>query len=281
MVLAAGKGSRFGGDKQWTPVDEMGHCLAEYALYDARLCGVERVVFVIRNEDLARWQRVRQRIAGHLCVSYVIQPDPAQYGFAPEHPPLGTGHALLCGLQAVKEPFVLFNADDYYGKEAVAQAVRCAFDGDCGLVAYPLGDTVPTEGSVHRALCHRLSDGGVGLCECTVWRDAAGRLFARDATCTRLVEQETLVGMNLLALQPDLMGAAVRCFTRFLTEGTHAECLLSEVLNEHCERTHMPLRLLLSADRWMGMTYRTDMGAVRRHLQALRRSGEYPARLWQ
>ena len=279
LVLAAGAARRFGGNKQWVEVDEAGHCLVEYALYDAHKAGADQVVWVVRAEDMdAVANAVGDRVSRRMQVTYVVQPAPDRYGFGAQHPPLGTGHALVCALPQIHSPFVLLNADDYYGAEAVAMAARCAAQGNMGCVAYPVGQTVPDK-AVHRALCHRTAH-GAGLCECTLWRDAHGHLMARDDTCTRAIEEDALVGMNLYALQPDIRPAAVRTFARFLEQGTGEECRLTDVINEHIARTGCTMRLLLSPDRWMGVTYREDLVSVRRHLAALRAMGRYPTHLW-
>ena len=276
--MAAGAARRFGGNKQWVEVDDHGHCLVEYALYDAMAAGADQVIWVVREQDLESIAKtVGKRVQRRMTVEYVIQPSADYYGFAANHPPLGTGHALMCALPYIHQPFVLLNADDYYGQRAIAAAVNCAAKGELGCIAYRAGQTVPDK-AVHRALCH-CTQGQVGLCECTLWRDD-GRLMARDDTCTRSIDEDALVGMNLYALQPGIRTAATRTFADFLQQGTQDECRLTDVINQHIALTGCTMRLLVSPDHWLGITYREDLIAVRRKLAALRALGRYPIDLW-
>lgn len=269
-----------GGKKQWISVDPVGHCLAEYTLYDAYLAGVDKAVWVLQATDVPYFSAtIGRRIANKMQVRYVVQPSPEQYGFASDSKPLGTGHALLCAMQAIDQSFILVNADDYYGRNAIASAVSCAQNNECGCVAYSVGQTVK-KGMEHRALLHKTSSGGVGLCECTLWRGADGTLFAKDDTCVKEVAEDTLAAMNLFALQPSISTSATRCFAAFLQEGKQEECRLSDVLDDYTGRTQLPLRLLPTTDKWAGLTYREDVAKMRRFLAA-KVPDEYPQWLWR
>lgn len=280
LVLAAGLGRRFGQEKQLTAVDDKGHCLLDYTLYDAHLCGVDEVVLVIRAEaeDLVRATLVA-RLASHVRVRYACQTSPTMYGFEAGHPPLGTGHAFLCGAQDIRGAFIVCNADDFYGRASIGQAVKCAEEGRFGCVVYPAGQTVGRD-AVHRGIC--LCDEGrlTGICECTFGRDARGRLYAADATCRKYVREGVPVSMNLYAMGPAITATAAQCFARFLEEGQAEECYLGDVVTAFAARPHTDIRVLRARDRWMGMTYMSDLNAVRARLDELVREGTYPRDLW-
>lgn len=282
LVLAGGMSTRFGGKegKQLTAVDEEGHTLLDYSLYDARLAGVEKAVIVVgeHNKEILT-QTVGVRIGQNMTVRYAEQTPPSVYGFALDHRPLGTGHAFLCGAQLIKEPFVVFNADDFYGREAIAQAVELAGEGKCGCVVYPAGQTVQ-QTPVHRGIA-LLNEGRLaGICECTFARDQAGRLYAEDDTCRKYVSEHTPVNMNLLAMQPAVTATAAKCFARFLEEGKETECYLGDVVSDYIGRRRRSVYAVKARSRWYGVTYREDLRKVRAHVRVLRQADVYPTRLW-
>ena len=287
LVLAGGWGRRFEhgdesamGRKQLATVDEAEQTLVDYALYDAALSGVSRAVIVTSalNRPLFA-QTVGARIGQNLTVDYVEQTPPEVYGFEPTCPPLGTGHAFLCGAQGLKEPFIVFNADDFYGREAIRTAVDIARRGEYGCVTFPAGQTVG-RAPVHRGLC--LTEAGrlKGICECTFGRDAVGKLYAEDATCRKYVRESTPVNMNLYAMQPTIVATAAKCFAAFLAENKQTECLLGDVVTEYVGRTHTPFVAARANSRWYGVTYREDLVRVRAHIAKLRKHGVYPRSLW-
>lgn len=284
LILAGGWGKRFGGhqagDKQLATVDEDECTLVDYALYDAIRAGVTRAVIVVAKENAARFaQTVGVRIGGKLSVEYVEQTPPAVYGFDEDCPPLGTGHAFLCGAQGLKEPFVVMNADDFYGREAIAQAVDLSAMGEFGCVAYPAGKTVART-PVHRGICLTEKDKLVGICECTLCRDAVGKLYAEDDTCRRYVSENTAVNMNLYAMQPAIVPTAAKCFATFLAQNARPECYLGDVISEFVGRTHSLFKVVRAKSRWYGLTYAEDLRRVRAAIAKLRRAGEYPPHLW-
>ena len=281
LVLAGGMSTRFGGKKtkQLTAVDREGNTLLDYALYDAHRAGVDKAVIVVNRVNRALMARtVGVRIGKSMSVTLVEQTPPTVYGFAEDRKPLGTGHAFLCGAQHVKEPFVVLNADDFYGKEAIRQAVDLAAEGKCGCVVYDAGQTV-RDTPVHRGIA--LTERGrlSGICECTFARDDAGRLYAEDDTCRKYVSEITPVNMNLLAMQPTVTATAAKCFARFLEEGTQAECYLGDVICDYVGR-HEAVYAVRAKSRWYGMTYREDLKDVTAHIEKLRKMGEYPTPLW-
>jgi len=264
-----------------TAMDDLGQTLVDYALYDAYLAGVEEAVIVVSREGRQAFdEAVGRRLSRRLRLRYAEQTSPVAYGFDPTHPPLGTGHAFLCGVGQIKTPFVVLNADDYYGRAAIGQAVACAKGGGYGVVSYPAGQTVKQE-PVHRGIC--LTEGRrlTGICECVFARDGAGKLYAEDATCRKYLPENTPVNMNLYAMQPEVRPAAATSFAAFLQRDKESECFLGDIVTDFVGRTHQIVHHIRAKSRWLGITYREDVGAVRRYLAKLRQSGVYPMDLWR
>ena len=283
--MAGGIGRRFDPTarqgKQLAAVDGRGHTLTDYALYDARLSGVERAVIVVSPEGQGAFEEgIGRRIARVMRVQYALQSPPSVYGFDADHPPLGTGHAFLCGASGVKEPMIVLNADDFYGRDAIRQAVECARSGDYGVVSYPAGETV-SAAPVHRGICLVREGQLTGICECTFARDGAGKLYAEDASCRRYVSEKLPVSMNLYALQPPIVATAAKCFADHLLDCEDKECYLGDVVTHFIGRTHPIVRHIPAKGGWMGVTYRSDLPRVKRQIARLVEHGEYPQRLWE
>jgi len=286
LVLAGGLSTRFGGDKedvkgkQLTAVDEEGHTLLDYALYDAYLAGIDKAIIVVNARNKTQMaQKVGVRIGAKLSVILAEQTPPTVYGFAEGHRPLGTGHAFLCGAQLIKEPFVVLNGDDFYGREAIAQAATLAAEGKYGCIVYKAGQTVGKT-RVNRGIA--LTDKGrlTGICECAFDRDRDGRLYAQDDTCRRYVSESTPVNMNLYAMQPAVTATAAKCFARFLEEGKDSECYLGDIVTEYIGNNHHTVYAQRAESRWYGVTYREDVKSVHAHIRRLRNAGVYPRKLW-
>ena len=285
LVLAGGIGKRFDatgqrGAKQLAAVDDRGHTLTDYALYDAWLSGVDEVVAVVSPEGQTAFaDGVGKRISKVMRVRYAVQSPPTVYGFDADHPPLGTGHAFLCGASGVKSPMIVLNADDFYGRDAIRAAVQCAMSGDYGVVSYPVGATVGKE-PVHRGICLMEEGEFAGVCECTFSRDGAGKLYAEDASCRRYVSERTPVSMNLFALQPAIVATAAKCFAEHLRTYDGKECYLGDIVTTFIGRTHPIVRHIPAKGEWMGLTYRSDLARVRRRIDRLVERDVYPKCLW-
>jgi len=224
VILAAGAGRRFGGRKPLAPVGPCGETLLEYAVYDALRSGAGDVVLIVRPGAEAEFQNVLMRIPAD--VRYVGQTAPA--GAPRRDKPWGTGHALLCAREAVRGPFAVVNADDFYGRAAstlaggfLRNAGESAAAGagetaaDYGLVTYRLGATLPPRGAVARAVC-RVS--AAGLLEEVEEVNGIER-NGSDARVTpgpRTLSGRTWVSMNLWALTPAIFASLEAAFERFL-----------------------------------------------------------------
>ena len=269
-------GSRFGGLKQAEPITEDGKGILDFSVYDAKRAGFSRVVFILR-EDMAEDFRalVGDRIAKSIPVDYVMQ-DTSLLP-AGRKKPFGTGHAIYCCRDAVKGPFAIINADDYYGANAFDEMQRhlsAAKAGEFAMTAFRLGNTLSKNGTVSRGVCE-LEEGylkrvtevtGIspdGSCE----RDGARVTLAAD----------TPVSMNLWGLTPDIFPLLEAEFSAFLE---HADLLKDElyipsVISHALESGRATVKVLQSADKWYGITYREDLAEIKEAIGAYLREGLY------
>lgn len=296
VVLAAGVGSRYGGLKQLDGVGPGGATLMDYAVFDAARAGLRQVVFVLRRElERDFHTHCGQRYAQLVDVGYVFQELDALPGGrrVPDgrRKPWGTGQATLCAAERVRGPFVVCNADDFYGAEGLRLLADFLARPDEGpresyaLVGYELRRTLSAHGSVSRGVCQAEADGRLrSVREYTgleprgrgaVQRDADGRetLFVGDEP----------VSLNLWGFRPGFFHHLREHFARFLdAEGAslQAEFYLPFVVDELIRAARVDVRLLRTSSPWFGMTHQGDRALVAERLRELHARGDYPERLF-
>lgn len=296
VIMAAGMGSRFGGCKQITPVDEYGHAIMDYSVYDALRAGFGRVVCVIKPEMEADFRAaVGDRIAEHADLRLAYQTiDRLPEGFAvPEGrtKPWGTAHAVLCAADAVEGDFAAINADDFYG--------RNAFEAACGfltgehapnahaMVGYRVENTLSESGSVSRGVC-RTDEGGY-LTEIVervrIEPREGGAAYIEEGVET-FIPSGTPVSMNMWAFSGGILEEMRARFVDFLNSAAKknplkAEYFLPSVPDQLIREGKARVRVLDTREKWYGMTYREDIEDVRAALRRLRDEGVYPEKLWR
>lgn len=299
VIMAAGMGSRYGGLKQLDPVGDHGQVILDYSIYDARRAGFETVVFVIKESIEEEFKaRVGERVARHMEVKYAFQRmDDLPGGYAvPEgrEKPWGTAQAALAARHVVDGPFAVINADDYYGPEAYQKIYDylCANpDGDVyeyAMVGYLLKNTVTEHGSVARGVCAVDGEG--------VLRDIVERTrIEKDGEDARFTEDggeswtalpgDTMVSMNLWGFNRSFLDEAEARFPAFLDRAMvenplKGEYFLPSVVEQLIGEGKARVRVLLSRDKWYGVTYREDKPTVTAAIAAMTEAGLYPDELW-
>ena len=295
IIMAAGMGSRFGGLKQITPVDDAGHILMDYSLYDAWQAGFRRVAFVVKAETEAEFRRTAGRRAERrfqvLYVHQRLEDLPAGFS-VPEGriKPWGTAHAVRACREVVDGPFAIINADDFYGPGAFSAVYGFLTsphpETEHAMVAYRLRNTVTEHGSVARGVC-QVRDGYLtGITErtsivCrhgeTAWQDEDGRYHP--------LAGDTPVSMNLWGFSQSMMDALDRRFADFLTREMpgnpmKAEYFLPGVVSAQMAAGQARIRVLPCEETWYGVTYREDLPGVQAAVAGMRERGQYPPRLW-
>ena len=301
VIMAAGMGSRYGGSKQVDGIGPDGEILMEYSIYDAIRAGFTKVVFIIKPEMRELVETLCGRhVAGmtaadgspvEVCYAYQdFSSVPAFYSIPTERTkPFGTGHAVLCARSCVGEPFIVINADDYYGVDAFRviyeELGRLEAEGEATMVGYRLDKTVSEHGSVTRGVCH-VTDGTldrvVETFKLTVFPDGTIRDVDKNPEGD-VYAPDTPVSMNFWGFMPsifDQMETYLEDFLRTLPpEELKAECLLPNMVGDLLKKGQLSVSVLHSADRWFGMTYHEDRQAVAQELARLHENGTYPATL--
>lgn len=270
VVMAAGMGSRFGGLKQIEPIGPNGEVLLDYSVYDAVKAGFTKVVFVIKHaieEDFK--EIIGRRIANRVKVDYVFQEiEDLPEGYtcpADRSKPWGTAHAILCCRDAVKEPFAVINADDYYGRSAyekIAKFLKGETNDYC-MVGFRLINTLTENGYVSRGVCEVENGELKTVTERTKIADCK---FTEDdgATWTEL-SPDTIVSMNLWGFNPDMFGYIEEGFKKFLDEKINvpkSEYYLPSVVSSLIETGEKSVKMLVAEDKWYGVTYKEDKQMV-------------------
>ena len=300
VIMAAGMGSRYGGLKQIDPVDEQGHIIMDFSIYDAAAAGFDEVVFIIKRENEGDFRAViGDRLSRFVKVHYVYQElDALPEGYeVPEGrvKPWGTGHAVLsCAHVLGTSPFAVINADDYYGRDAF----RLIFDyltnhRDDGkyhyaMVGYRLGNTLTENGHVARGVCHTDENGFLrDICEHThIEKRGEKAVFTEDGGSSwNEIDVDTTVSMNLWGFTESFPNELRNRFPLFLEKNLHtnpmkAEYFLPSVVNELLEEEKADVRVLTSKDKWYGVTYKEDKPVVMEAIRRMKAQGRYPEYLW-
>ena len=301
VIMAAGMGSRYGGLKQIDPIDGDGHIIMDFSVYDAVRAGFEKVIFIIKREnEQAFREAIGDRLSRFIQVSYVFQElDNIPEGFTvPEGrvKPWGTGHAVLSCIDEIDGPFVVINADDYYGVRALQMAYDFLTDlkaedtaGRYMMVGYRLENTLTENGYVSRGVCVTDDEGYLrGINERThIEKRGDGAAYTEDegASWTEL-PADAAVSMNMWGFSADILEELKKRFVVFLEENLEknplkCEFFLPFVVDELLEEKKATVKVLKSADKWYGVTYKEDKPMVMAAVQNLKDQGLYPQKLWQ
>lgn len=298
VVLAAGMGSRYGGLKQLDPVGGHDQVILDYSIFDARRAGFETVVFVIKPEIEADFKaRVGSRIEKGMNVKYVFQrKDDLPDGYTvPEgrEKPWGTAQAALAARSVVDGPFVVINADDYYGPEAfrlVYDYLSKHPDDDVYeyvMVGYLLKNTVTENGTVARGVCQETEDGYLSqITERTkIEKGNPPRFTENDGETWTELPEDTIVSMNLWGFNRSFLEEAWKRFPVFLDQALaenplKGEYYLPTAVSWLIDEGKARVKVLRSTDKWYGVTYREDKPTVVAAIAEKTRAGLYPDELW-
>ncbi len=296
VVMAAGMGSRFGGLKQIHPVDESGHIIIDFSLYDAYRAGFRKLVFIIKREHEEVFRKtIGDRMEQWFQVEYVFQElDRLPQGFTvPEQreKPWGTGHAIACCKDVIDAPFAVINADDFYGVTAFAAIYNYLKELDdesqYAMVGYLLRNTVTENGSVARGVC-RVEDGVLkGITELTeIYKDGENARYTEDGTQFHELSGDTIVSMNLWGFSEKMLDELWKRFPEFLEQNLpvnprKCEYFLPTVVNQQIEENLVTVRVLPCEEVWYGVTYKKDLQTVVDAIQKMKEKGIYREELWK
>lgn len=299
VIMAAGMGSRYGGLKQIDPVDEQGHIIMDFSLYDAVKAGFEKVVFVIKRENEKDFKEaIGNRAAQAMQVEYAFQElTNIPEGFeVPEGrvKPWGTGHAVLSCKDVIDGPFVVINADDYYGASAFQQLydfLTTHEDGEkyeYAMVGYVLENTLTENGHVARGVCETDANGYLaGITERThIEKRGENTEYTEDDGATwHVIPEGSTVSMNMWGFTEGFMKELENGFAPFMEKGLQenpmkCEYFLPSVVDALVDDGKAQVTVLKSFDRWYGVTYKEDKQNVMDAVKKMKDQGLYPQNLW-
>lgn len=290
LVLAAGMGNRYGGLKQFDPVGPNGEAIIDYSIYNAILEGFTKIVFVIQSTSHSKLQNhIQDKFGTKIRVVYVYQELSELPGDKQINPkrtkPLGTGHAVWSAKNEINEPFVVINADDFYGRDAFRLITEHFKNSKkhC-LIGYSIRNTLSKYGSVSRAICNFNQQNELqSLTEHTQIYEQNGSVFFTENNRAFSLTGNEVVSMNMIGLMPAAFDTIDEGFTSFLdTLGSSLtmEYYLPSVLCDLMEKKNAPIQVLLTVSNWFGVTYQEDKYAAIKKINALIESGAYPKNIW-
>ena len=299
VIMAAGMGSRYGGLKQIDPIDATGHIIMDFSIFDAKRAGFEKVVFIIKKENEADFKEaIGDRIGKYIDVQYAYQdlhniPD----GFeVPEDrvKPWGTAHAVLSAINLIDGPFVVINADDYYGRDAfqkIYDFLSTHEDDDkyrYAMVGYRLENTLTENGHVARGVCTLdENDYLVKVEERTrIEKKGDGAAYTEDDGATWVpLSVDSVVSMNMWGFSASFLQEIKNGFAAFMEEGLKnnplkCEYFLPTVVSNLLADNRATVTVLTSQDKWFGVTYKEDKPVVMAAIQNMKDKGIYPEEVW-
>ena len=303
VILAAGMGSRFGGLKQIEPMGPNGEFIIDYSIYDALEAGFNKVVFLIKEENFDIFKEtIGARVEPHIKVEYAFQKNDNVPLFFDElkdrQKPLGTAHAILCCRDVVNEPFMIINADDFYGKDAFMKGaeflkgLKDEMPHRYGMVGYLVKNTITENGNVKRGICNVENGYLTKLTESSVGRIEDGTIKAKplDETLEEFdVSEDDTVSMNMLLFDPSVFEYIDSKFKPFLEKNADkldkCEFLIPDVLFDSINEGFATCEVIPTTATWYGVTYKEDAPSVKESIKALVKTeegkeGDYPLHLW-
>ncbi len=298
VIMAAGMGSRFGGLKQIEPIDENGNFIIDYSIYDAIKVGFTKVVFIIKKENYEIFREtVGKRVEKYIKVEYAFQElDKLPSGYSVpvgRVKPWGTGHAILCSKDLVKENFAIINSDDFYGRDAfrvIAEFLKNVKNDEgvqtYAMAGYMVKNTLTENGSVKRGICS-VKDGYLTkLIESKIERvDGVLEALPLDGGDKYIVSDDDTVSMNMFGFTPQIFDYLEKRFPEFLDEHkdniNECEYLIPTLVFEEIEKGLARVKVLKTDAVWQGITYREDKDKVVSEIKVLVDKGEYPQGVWE
>lgn len=292
VILAAGLGSRYGGLKQIEPVGKNGEIIADFSVYDAKRAGFTKAVFVIKKENEKDFcERVINRIAKNFNADYVFQEMdnlPENYTSPKDRiKPWGTGHAVLSARSAVRENFAVINADDFYGYDTFKKLwdflSSSTQDNHC-MVGFPLENTVTEHGSVSRGICDVKNGYLASISETSKIFSVKNEIYTETESGEKIIlDNNAVVSMNAWGFSLSAMKSIETGFNSFIKaniDSPKAEFYLPFAVDEIISGGGQ-VKVLNSAEKWYGVTYKEDRPIVTEAIGKMIGSGVYPERLWE
>jgi choline kinase len=293
LILAAGMASRYGSMKQIQAFGPSGETIMDYSIYDAIRAGFKKVVFIIRKDFAEDFKKIMEpKLKGRVALDYVYQDlDDYTEGFqvpAERKKPWGTAHAVLCAQEAVKEPFAVINADDFYGRDAFEKAFRFLTtevnNRTYSIIGYELSKTLSENGTVSRGVCQVDEKGNlVSIAERTKIYREGNRIVYEENDQKVEVPYNSQVSMNFWCFDVSVFPFIQGLFKEFLQSHINdpkSEFFIPIIGDKLIKMGKGVIKVIPTSAQWFGVTYKEDAPAVRESLHKLIAEGQYPESLW-
>ena len=293
LILAAGMGSRYGGNKQMDAFGPNGETIIDYSIYDAIRSGFGKVVFIIRKSFAEEFRnQFETKLKGKIATEYVMQEMDSyieSFEFAGERKkPWGTAHAVLCAKDVIHEPFAVINADDYYGRDGFEKAVKFLNEEVSPkkycVIGYQLSKTISENGSVSRGVCEVDIEGNlIEINERTKVFPEDGKIFYTENAINVPMPPDTPVSMNFWGFDPNVFDYIQTLFIKFLQENADnqkAEFYIPTIVDAYIHEEKGKVKVIPTSSQWFGVTYKEDAPNVKESIRALIEAGVYPEHLF-
>lgn len=294
LILAAGMASRYGSMKQIQGFGPSGETIMDYSIYDAIRAGFTKVVFIIRKDFAENFKAIMEpKLKGKVALDYVYQDLHSFVGDyavpAERTKPWGTAHAVLCAKDAIKEPFAVINADDFYGRDAFEKAYTFLTTDvnpkTQSIIGYELAKTLSENGTVSRGVCQVDASGNlVSIAERTKIYQDGDKITYEEGDKKFTVPFDSQVSMNFWGFDASIFPYLEKLFGEFLKEnGTNpkAEFFIPIIGDKYIKEGRGHIKVIPTSAQWFGVTYKEDAPGVQASLNALIGKGEYPSNLWK
>lgn len=293
LILAAGMASRYGSMKQTEGFGPSGETIMDYSIYDAIRAGFGKVVFIIRKDFATNFKaNFDKKLIGKIDIEYVYQ-EMDSYLNKEDIPegrtkPWGTGHAVLCAADVVKEPFAVINADDYYGADAfekAAEFLNTTCSPDCfAIIGYQLNKTLSEHGTVSRGVCDVDDNNNlVSINERTKIYAENNQVIYEENEEKHPVPGNSSVSMNFWCFHPSVFQQAGNLFKEFVPnnrDNIKAEFFIPIIADEFIKSEGNTIKVIPTSSQWFGVTYKEDAVAVKSSIDKLIADKVYPVSLW-
>lgn len=292
LIMAAGMGSRFGGLKQIEPVGPNGEFIIDYSIYDAKLAGFDKVVFIIKEENYEIFKNtVGKRFENIIEVSYAFQKNTDIPSFVGDvsfrEKPWGTAHAILSAKNFINDSFAIINADDFYGRDAffkIAEFLKDSKEDEYAIVGYEVSNTITDAGSVKRGVIEEENNYLIKLTESVIEKnDTTFIAKPLDGRSAFEVNHNTLVSMNMMGFSDKIFDYLEEGLLEFFRKNANnlekCEYLIPDVVEKLSTENKVTVKIIHTNSVWLGMTYKEDKEMLVREINKLIESGIYPNQL--
>ncbi len=293
LILAAGMASRYGSMKQTEGFGPDGETIMDYSIYNAIRAGFGKVVFIIRKDFAENFKEVFEpKLKGKIEVDYVYQEleDFVDAAYIPKGrtKPWGTGHALLCAKEKVKEPFAVINADDFYGKDSFEKAadflINKCDENTSAIIGYKLINTLSEHGTVSRGVCEVDDNNLLTVINerIKIYKKENEIVFEHGSNLT-VLKDNTNVSMNFWCFHPSVFNISEMLFAEYPKnnmDNIKAEFFIPYIADFILKNPNSKILVIPTSSQWFGVTYKEDAAGVKESLYKLIEAGEYPDCLW-